>query len=86
MTVDFVLDPEIVHDGVLPRSGCYYPGDGDNFSRIQLLDYVPGTQLQIISFFLVISLIFLCFLKMRRITLNQSKHRQPVWPRRSVAV
>lgn len=86
MTVDFVLDPEIIHQGRLPKSGCYFPGDGDSMSGIQLLEYVPGSQLQVLSIVLVISLVFLCFLMMKRVTFNQSKHRQPVWPRRSVVV
>lgn len=84
MTVDFVLDPEIAHRWSLPRSNCYF--SGDSMSGLQLLDFVPASHLEVLYIFLVIMLVFLCFLMKRRLAFRQLKHRQPVWPNRSVVV
>lgn len=81
MSLDFILDPTIPHQGSSFKSSCYYPSDGDGMGGFPLLEIVPGSQLQVLYVALVIILVFLFFLIMRRVL--SRKHRQSVLPQRS---
>lgn len=78
MTVDFVLDPEIAREESLLRHGC------DSKNRLKLLEFFPRFQFEVFYVVVIIILAFLCFLMKSRVTLNLSKHRQPLVPKGSV--
>lgn len=83
MSLDFVLDPTILRQGSSFKSSCYYPTDGDGMGGFPLLDFVPGSQLQILYVTSFICLVFLFLLIMRKVMSRQPKYRQPVLPQRS---
>lgn len=85
MSLDFVLEPTIPHQGSSFKSSCYYPTDGDGMGGFPLLEFMPRSQLQVLCVILVTISAFLFFLIMRRVIFRQSKHRQPVLPHRSIA-
>ncbi|KAL0432772.1 UNVERIFIED_CONTAM: Carboxypeptidase SOL1 [Sesamum latifolium] len=79
--VDFVLDPEISHNGTQPLldSGCGF----DSKTGFQVLDFLPASQLEI-SMLLILILAFFCFLMKRRVRPNHLNHKQSVGARRVV--
>ncbi|CAL5332932.1 unnamed protein product [Camellia sinensis] len=86
-TVDFVLDPEITPTGSLLRSGCAC--SCDNKSRLRLVGFLSGPQLElscILILILILSSMFLCFLLKRRTIFTYLKHRQSVGQKRSIVV
>lgn len=66
MTLDFVLDPEVILKGNLPRSGYT--------SRLEFVDFLWGSHLRVfVSLIVVVG--FLYLLLLRRRNTNLSKHR-----------
>jgi carboxypeptidase D len=73
MTLDFVLDPEVILKGNLPRSGCEC--DCGYTSRLEFVDFLWGSHLGVFVI-LIVAVGFLYLLLLRRRNTNFSKHRQ----------
>ncbi|XP_057776034.1 carboxypeptidase SOL1 [Salvia miltiorrhiza] len=83
-TVDFVLDPDTSStlngsSRVLEDAGCYF----DSKTSLQVVDFLPATQLEI-SLLLFVMLGFLCLLMQRRARRNQKQ--MPAVPRRAAVI